>query len=307
MVSLLHEAVLLLVHNRPALAAALMSDVLGWKLPFFEEARVVSADLTDIQPAEYRADMVIELFDGGRPVFAIILEVQLSEDPEKHYSWPAYVANLYARLECQVCLLVFTADESVARWAATPFELGGKNWFVPHVIGPSGMPAVTDEAVALANPELAVLSAMAHGRDADVYQSVQIAMTAQRACRVLDDEREKLYCDLTVSFLAEAARNAQEKMQTQKYEYQSAFAQRWLAEGKVEGKKEGERAGQVAGRSALIARLLTVRFGAVSTEDERKLLAASIEELDAIGERLLTARSLQDALAWPESQAETAE
>ncbi|HEU4625211.1 MAG TPA: hypothetical protein VFS52_10635 [Steroidobacteraceae bacterium] len=135
MPSHLHEAHLLLFQNQPTLAAQLMRDVLHVSIPSYTEARVVSADLTDIQPAEYRADMVIQLFEGVS-VFGIVVEVQLSIDERKRFVWPAYVANLRAHLECPVCLLVVTADE---RWHAG--SRAGSRWvdFIsscPTCLGP---------------------------------------------------------------------------------------------------------------------------------------------------------------------------
>lgn len=47
-----HEALLQLFRNRPRLAPELLRDVLHLRLPEFIEARIESADLTDIQPAE---------------------------------------------------------------------------------------------------------------------------------------------------------------------------------------------------------------------------------------------------------------
>jgi hypothetical protein len=79
MPSQLHELHLLLFRNRPALAAQLIRDVLAVELPSFGEARIDSADLTDVQPAEYRADLVIQLV-RDRPVYGIVVEVQLSVD-----------------------------------------------------------------------------------------------------------------------------------------------------------------------------------------------------------------------------------
>jgi hypothetical protein len=55
MPSIQHEALLQLFRNRPSLAAELLRDALHRPLPTFSEARVESAELTDIQPAEYRA------------------------------------------------------------------------------------------------------------------------------------------------------------------------------------------------------------------------------------------------------------
>jgi hypothetical protein len=287
MVSQLHEALLLLFRNRPTLAAELLRDALHVELPEYTEARIDSADLTDIQPAEYRADLVVLLLNGV-PVLGIVVEVQLRPDDRKRFVWPAYVANLRARMECPVCLLVVTADESTARWATRSINLGGTNHFVPLVLGPSGVPEITDQAEACADPELAVLSAMAHGSDADTDKSAQIALAAQFASVGLDDDRSKLYFDLILISLSEAARKALGNMDPAKYQYQSDFAKRYVAQGEVQG--------EIKGRVALVIKLLTLRFGPLPESIQSEITAASLVTLDAIGERLLTARSLTEAL-----------
>jgi len=292
MPSQLHESHLLLFRNQPTLAAELIRDALGVTLPAFREARVVSADLTDLQPAEYRADMVIQLLSKDTPVYGIVVEVQLSVDDRKRFVWPAYVANLRARLECPVSLLVVTADEAVVRWAARCVEMGGLHQFTPYVLGPSGVPKVTDETQACANPELAVLSAMAHGRDADCGRAVEIALAAQRASQGLDADRACIYLDLIMSSLGEAARQALGNMDPRKYEYQSDFARHYIALGRAEGVAEGE----AHGRLSLLIRQLTSRFGQIDSQTESRIHRASIAELEAIGERLLAARTLQEAL-----------
>ena len=165
MPSQLHEALLLLFRNRPTLAPELMRDALHCELPAFTEARIDSADLTDVKPAEYRADLVVLLLDGV-PVYGIVVEAQLARKPRKKFVWPVYATSLRARLEVPVCVLVVAADEAIARWAAQPIDLGNGGVFRPLVLSPSGVPEVIDEAQARADPELAVLSAMAHGREA---------------------------------------------------------------------------------------------------------------------------------------------
>ncbi len=65
---------------------------------------------------------------------------------------------------------------------------------------------MTDPAVAAADPELAVLSVMAHGRDADIAATVRIAVAAQAVTEGLDEERSRLYLDLILASLSEAAR-----------------------------------------------------------------------------------------------------
>jgi hypothetical protein len=274
-----HEWLVELFRNRPSMAPELLRDALHMALPRFTEARIDSADLTDVQPTEYRADLVVLLLDEV-PVFGIVVEAQLSRDNDKQFVWPVYVATLRARLRCPVCLLVVTTDEAIARWAARPIELGAGNRFVPLVLHPSGVPEVTDEAQAQADPELAVLSAMAHGKDADIEKSVRIALAATSAVRGLDPRRSKMYFDLVRRSLSEAAQRALQAMDPRNYEYQSDFAKRYVAEG----------------RAALIIRQLALRFGPLAQQVETRITEASIEELDRIGERLLTAQSLDEAL-----------
>ncbi len=252
----------------------------------------MSADLTDVQPAEYRADMVIELWAEGTPVYGIIVEVQLSEFSRKAFVWPAYVANLRARLECPVALLVVTPDEGVARWAARTVCLGGLHYFTPYVLGPSGVPEITDETQARENPELAVLSAMAHGRDDDPMRAIEIAIAAQKASMGLDEDRYHIYLDLIMSSLGEAASEALKTMATQKYEFQSDFARHYIALGRAEGKAEGE----AHGRATLILQLLIMRFGLIEGWVIDRVRRSSVTELDAMGARILTAHTLQDAL-----------
>jgi hypothetical protein len=279
MPSQLHESHLFLFRNQPELAADLIRTALGVTLPAYAEARVISAELTEVQPPEYRADMVIELWRGA-PVYGIVVEVQLRKDERKKFAWPVYVANLRARLKCPVSLLVVTASKTVARWAARGVNMGGPNRFTPFVLGPSGIPQVTEETRARENPELAVLSAMAHGRDSSSQRAVEIGLAAQKAIAGLDGDRSKIYADLIISSLGEAARRALRSMDAFTYKYQSDFARHYIAQGHAE----------------LITRLLTCRFGQIDARTQALIKRTSVTKLDAIGERLLTARTLRDAL-----------
>lgn len=56
------------------LAPELLRDALHVELPQYTEARIDSADLTEIQPAEYRADLVVLLLDDV-PVLGIVRDV----------------------------------------------------------------------------------------------------------------------------------------------------------------------------------------------------------------------------------------
>ena len=217
MPSMLHEALLTLFRNRPELAPELLSGILGVELPAYTEVRIDSAELTDVLPAEYRADLVVLLVDG-KPVLGIVVEVQLGKDPRKRFTWPVYATGLRARLQCDACVLVVTADDAVAAWAAEPIVLGGGSTFKALVIGPQGVPIIRSLEQAQGAPELAVLSAMAHGRG-DVDIAVQIALTVAGATEGLHPDRRALYSDLVMAALSEAARKALEMLPSG-YEFQ---------------------------------------------------------------------------------------
>ena len=94
-----HEGLLLLFRNRPELAPELLRDVLGLQLPRWTEARVESAELTEVVPTEYRGDLVVLLLEG-KPCFAIVVEVQLSWNEDKRKRWPLYLTSLRSRVGC---------------------------------------------------------------------------------------------------------------------------------------------------------------------------------------------------------------
>jgi hypothetical protein len=290
MPSPLHEALLELFRNNPAMVTELLRNGLNAPLPAFKEVRTEAADFVTLEPAEYRADLVLLLTSASnKPELGIVVEVQLQPDPRKRYVWPVYVVNLRARFECPALLLVVTVDEATARWAGKAIDLDGANYYSPRVISPSLVPVVTDAEQAAAEPELAVLSAMAHGRDENIEQAARIAMAATMAAVRLDEKRGKLYYDLVIYALSESARKALgEHMTLAKYEYQSDFAKKYVAQGREEGREEG--------RTAVITRLLTLRFGPLSDAANARLTSASVEQLDAISERLLSANSLDEAL-----------
>lgn len=235
MPSMAHEILVDLFKNRPSLAAEILAEALGVDLPPYSEARLASTDLTQIQPAEYRADLVVVLLDGDRPVKVVILEVQLATDLRKRLSWPAYVTVSRAVHGCPADLLVVAPDPVVAGWCAEPIEIGVAGFVLrPPVLRRSAVPVVTDPGEASRRPELGVLSALAHGDD---EQGATIAAAVLPAIRELDDDRARLYYDLVYNSLNQATRQALEAMM-KGYEYQSDFARKYVAQGRAEGRAE---------------------------------------------------------------------
>jgi hypothetical protein len=290
-----HATLVELFRQRPSLAAELLREALDVRVPAYSDARVESADLTDIQPTEYRADLVV-LLSGDTPVLGIVVEIQLGRDTRKPYVWPVYATTLRARFECPVRLLVVALTTSVAKWAAKPIDLDGTNVYTPLVLDRSVVPVILDESQARADPELAVLSALAHGQDNDTQKSARIALNAQRGCGRMRADRRQLFTDLILSGLSIAAQKELRKMDLATYEYQSTFARRCVRRGMVKGLAEGEAKGRVEGRCDLLIRQLTLRFGSLSESQQLRIRQASIAELDSIAERVLTASTLRQAL-----------
>ena len=244
MPSMAHDVLVDLFKNRPSLAAELLTEALGVALPSYTEARIVSVDLTQIRPAEYRADVVVLLLDGDVPIWVLIIEVQLGIDHAKRWTWPEYTTGARAQRRCPVSLLVVAPDPDVAAWCAEPIETGIPGFvLVPPVLGRAAVPVVTDPVEAARRPELAVLSAMAHG---DGELGAAIAAAVLPAVRGLDDERARFYGDLVLTSLNEAVRRALEaKMKG--YEYQSDFAKKYYGQGRDDGRlARGRRRGRRA-------------------------------------------------------------
>jgi hypothetical protein len=65
-------------------------------------------------------------------------------------------------------------------------------------------------------------------------------------------------------------------------------SRKYIAQGKAEGRSEG--------KAELVSRQLSIRFGTLDSQVQARIQRASIAELETIGERLLTARTLDEAL-----------
>ncbi|MGY2063695.1 hypothetical protein ACW9HQ_53105, partial [Nocardia gipuzkoensis] len=104
----------------------------------------------------------------------------------------------------------------VAEWCRKPIDFGHPELVLrPLVLGPDSIPAVTDPAEAIAAPERAVLSAIAHGNEPNA--------------------------DAVLSALMAGLSNTDYELGNT-YEYRSDFARRYVAEGRAAGRAEGEAA-----------------------------------------------------------------
>jgi hypothetical protein len=194
MVSSLHEALAEMVRSRPAVVADVLSSQFKLDLPAWDRIRLESNDVSEPKPVIFLADAPVAFTTAeGRPLLGVVCEVQLNRDPRKRFSWPHYVTSLRARLKCPTMLLVICADASVAEWCAQPIEIGHPGCVLPPlVLGPAQVPVIADPDEAERNPELAVLSAMAHGSWPD---GEQVLRAVASALRTVDRAHVDLYTD----------------------------------------------------------------------------------------------------------------
>jgi Putative transposase, YhgA-like/Domain of unknown function (DUF4351) len=75
------------------------------------------------------------------------------------------------------------------------------------------------------------------------------------------------------------------------------WTREWKNEGLREGLKEGRREGRREGEARILMRLLELKFGPLKPEDQAQIDGADAERLLAWGERVLTARSIEEVFA----------
>ncbi|MFE1099963.1 hypothetical protein ACFW4K_05550 [Nocardiopsis alba] len=245
-----HEIPLRLVQNRPDMAPALLES-LGVEVPRHTEALNTSSVLTNCDPKEFNSDGAVVLRDGTENVMAVVIERQHGHDRGKRRSWPAYLVTLHVRLRCPTVLLVLCPTDAVAAWCARPIRTGHPGFdLAPLTIGPGRTPKVTGVERARALPELAVLSARAHGDDDPEALKAMVEALNSTA-----EENRTFYYDYVLAGLNEAARKELEGlMSVGTYEWQSDFARKYVGIGREEGREEGLEEGREEGRAYEAAR-----------------------------------------------------
>lgn len=297
MVSLLHEGVIKLVRDCPAFAAELLDRVFAVKVPSFREAGLVDAELTELAPVQYRADAVV-LFKRRKPVYGAIIEAQLEPDRDKLYTWPLYAVGARERHRCPFVVIVVTPRRRTARWAAATIDLGGASQYRPLVVGPDGIPEVTDRRLARREPQLAMLSVMAHGRG-DVKTAAAIGGAAARAISRFPEEQRLLYSLLIQANLSKAARKAIE-MQPETAYYFNDAQRRNFERGVAKGKAEGKAEGRAEGVAVALLKILARRRLTLTAAQRRRITGCTdLAVLERWLDRSLLASSVAELLAEP--------
>ena len=193
-------------------------------------------------------------------------------------------------------VLVVTPSAATAKWAARPIELGGGNQYRPLVVGPNGVPKLTDHARARREPQLAVLSVMAHGRG-EVTTATALGVAAVKAVSRLSEEQRLLYSLLIEANLSEAARKAIE-MQPGLEKYFSEAQRRNYERGRAEGEAKGKAEGEAKGKADAVLKILMRRGLTPSADQRRRIVACTdLATLERWLERSLSASSVDELVA----------
>jgi flagellar biosynthesis/type III secretory pathway protein FliH len=296
-----------LFRGRAMLARELLAAFPELHLDDATSAELASIDLSQAVSTEYRADNVTLLRDRlGAPLLAVVVEVQLHIDPRKMRTWPVYVTTARANLDCPVVLLVLAPSARVAKWARSSISIGHPGFELrPLVLSEEDVPRIVDRARAESSPQLAVLSAISH-------RSREVAEVAIAALLQLPEDESQLYFDAILEALPASDLSALEARLS--YEYQSAFARKYIAmgrdegrsegrvegrsEGRVEGRSEGRVEGRSEGQRSAVLELARLKLGTLSAQEQTAI--AAIADAALLTELLLDlgrATSVEQACA----------
>ena len=74
------------------------------------------------------------------------------------------------------------------------------------------------------------------------------------------------------------------------------LAERWLQKGRAEGRAEGHAKGRAEGLREMLGRQLATKFGGLTPEQQARIDAASMNELEQFIERVITVDSVAAVL-----------
>jgi hypothetical protein len=293
MPTLEHNGLVEMFRENPSLAPHFLATLFLLDIPPHASVAVVESSLDQLIPVEFRADLVLELKDaGGALVLAIVLEVQRNKDHEKKFSWPVYLAAVWAKKRCPAIVLIVAPDDEVAAWAAEAIDLSlGLSTVRALVLGPKIVPEVTDRARAQHEPELAIISAVAHGNGPN---GIAVLDAAYSALRSLDREHAAAYFEIVYNVLREPLRKALETliMERQKETNETIPALERILMG------IGERAGKLEGKREVLVRLAT-RAGIELSEHDRARIQSCTDDavLDQWVDNVSGAKTAADVLS----------
>jgi hypothetical protein len=260
MPSSLHQGVVALFRDDPALGFDLLRSVFSIELPKLTRVSDRNSELDRFAPCfgdtgEVRIDLAVsaEVEHPEHPLagIAMIIEVQKKIDHCKQWRLWVYWALLAERLKRPTAILVVPLSKAVSRWSR---GLGDQE--IPKresllVLDHQNMPRISDLAQARRRPAMAVLSALIHAVDHDL-ELAQIGLTV--ALELTDDRRWR-YASSILSTVPEDERKRMIGALTmeQQYEFTELELNSMVYH---DGLREGARKGKLEGKLEVLVELL---------------------------------------------------
>ncbi|MBO3746684.1 hypothetical protein J5X84_11455 [Streptosporangiaceae bacterium NEAU-GS5] len=186
-------------------------------------------------------------------------------------------------LQCDVTVLVVCPEAGTAVFYAQPIDSGLTGYRLQaRVLGPDDIPVILDPEQAAAQPELAAMSVMVHGRDRKVVQAFSDGL------KYLPRDHAPQYYEYAFSMSGpDVQRLLEEIMSSTTWLVASPFAKEHFGKGRAEGKAEE------AGRMVLL--VLSARGLAVPDDVRRRVEDCDdVEQLEAWATRAVTVDTAAD-------------
>ncbi|WP_344855493.1 hypothetical protein [Planomonospora alba] len=281
-----HDALIRLFRGRPQLAVEILRDLLGQDLPTTPLVRLESTTFNTRPSDAIEADLVLVMGPPADPAHAVIVEVQQdrSKDPRQ---LARYAAALWLLLGCGVTVLVVCPDARTAAHYARPIDSGLPGYRLRAcVLGPDTIPVITDPQQAAAQPELAAMAVMVHGRDRKVVEAFTAGLTE------LPKGDAPQYYEHAYSMSAPEVRCLLEEIMTSTaWPVYSPFAREHYGRGMAEGEIKGR-----AEEAARLVLLVLATRGLDVPDDIRDRITActDLARLESWAARAVTARTVHD-------------
>lgn len=239
----LHEVVVKLVQDQPAIAADLLmlTDARRPRVGCVS-AETRSCAVGSSGPVERRADCVVKLSldDGSERI--VIVEVQNKWKKEKYYRLPGYMTRAFEDYQLPVELLIICGSDNLARRFRNGIELGPGNRVTVRPLGPSDLPRLT-ELLDEVDPAVILLAAVL-GAGTNSGDPELVASTLDRALGKIETQLAVDYTMYLLELLTKEIGTLLETlMQTRSRTYHSAYSDSLREEGREEGREKGREEG----------------------------------------------------------------
>ncbi|WP_225850006.1 hypothetical protein [Streptomyces sp. HPF1205] len=249
---------------------ALFAKSSPWLDVLFAQPRTATplpTDVTEFKVLERRVDLLLDIEGVDGTSYVLAVEAQGRKDMDKSSSWAYYAAYLQAKYRKPPVLLVVCQDESTARWAERPMDLGPPQWptltLRPLVLGPHNLPLITDPTEVQKDVSFAVLSAMVHGRNPQVEEALRAIVSATKDA----EEAPVTFLDiLELGLVGTPAAQIWEILMTMDTSMLRGSIARSLRE-------EGQAQGQAQGQAWALLRLLEFRKVEVTAAERERITA----------------------------------